>query len=1056
MIDPAHIEQLLRKRFTDLSVLRPCLFKASETYNDHLLGLYFFDCGTEVLEPGFDLDNYQDRVLSDEYYRQAGSLQWNMYLYFICEPDGYKDLLESGQLAAIESNKVFSRKYVTTENQLHREFIKPTDLSKTGQDYPLDISSRWIEKLRARQLDGVFMDVPRTRVIERYMSAQPIIETEKYEKIRETHRSFLSPIRQLKLVKFRRYPNRDSFEFGRCNLLVGPNGSGKTSLLEAIELWVCGRTLRNNKDIEQAKIGILFQDGETIEWNTPATNAVYRARDLLWYGNSYPKGNQLCVGFNRFNFYNTDAGVSIADEDEQTSIRNRIAALVLGETANKIEVRLNKVLQLFTQEEVSLQKDLNILNRQIQDARNELSLLLPSKEKAEHILERFRSHLESLGWKGSIPINDSDSLDGFLREFTETSAGVREGISELDWLAELSLVALNDEGDRLSGILKRIETANSEINELDGLDKSLSRIIDSLTIELQFLNEIRPYINNPDSEKLSGLNERLRQGQARLSNCTAAKEKISRVDLSRYMSSTMPVREFEQSLNEQINATIEEVNLLKKTATELGEERNRLSTLKAEIRSAVLEMLDTLPSITQCPVCGASYEEGKLSTLVSLTERETDPTGESTVLREVLQTISNRESHLELLTKSSSDLRSVKSAISLIAREPLELSIEEAATSLSDIDHLIEESSHHLDELRTLEERLANEGLVEEHYAVVKQRLVGTDIEQAFVSGDLEAFNNLLSQKENSLEELRTKEKTSKARVADLLQKKENELRAYFDTVLPRDMEAELRRRTRVLEKQKPKLEKCIGDFRGGYQKSLNSLKSLIAEMESAYERYVKSRKQLEESTNIRQRNEIKIEEASETIQRTLERKSRADIAIKTIEDILLNDSKEQSLADFLRLNTNEIGEAFRLIHSPREFSQIEFDGKDKGILLSRQPSGEKAQITRISSGQRTALALSIFLTLNRKLKNGPPFLIFDDPVAHVDDLNVLSFLDYLREIIINLDRQVFFATANDKVAYLFKKKFDFLGPDLCVYDLSRIPTGKVERGITKRSSDKN
>jgi DNA repair exonuclease SbcCD ATPase subunit len=1054
MIEPGHIEQLLRKRFMKLSVISPCLFKASETYNDRLLGLYFFDCGPAILEPGFDLDSYQDRVLSDEYYRQSGSLQWNIYLYFICEPESYKELLESGELAAIESNKVFSRKYVTTENQLARELIKPTDLSKTGQNYPLDISSRWIEKLRSRQLDGVFMDVPRTRVVERYMSGQPIIETEKYESIKETHRSFLSPISQLKLVKFRRYPNRDNFEFGRCNLVVGPNGSGKTSLLEAIELWVCGRTLRNNKDIEQAKIGILFEDGETIEWNTPATNALYRSRDLLWYGNPYPKGNQLCVGFNRFNFYNTDAGVSISDEDEQTTIRNKIAALVLGETANKIEVRLNKILQLFTQEEVSLQKDLNLLNRQVQDSQSELNALLPSKEKEEHILERFRSHLKSLGWNGSIPLDDSDSLDSFLQEFTKTSAAILECVSELDWLADISLRDLKDEGEKLSDILKRVEQANSEINESDSLAKSLLRIIENLTTELQYLNEIGPYIHNPDSEKLPGLHERLRQCQARLSNCTAAKDKIAEVDLSKYLSSTESIREFEQSLDEQINTVAEEVNLLKKTATELGEQRNRLSRLRAEIRSGVLEMLETLPTVTQCPVCGALYEEGKLSTLVSVTERETDPTGESTVLREILQRLSSRESHLELLMKSLGHLRSVKAAISLIAgvKEPFDIPIKEVAARLSDIDHLIEKATRELDELKTLKDRLANEGLVEEQYVGLKQRLASTSIEQTLISGSIQAFNRLLSQKENSLEELRTKEKKCRDTIADWLQRKENGLRAYFDTMLPGDMEAELRKRSLILEQQKIKLEEHIEKFENGDQKPLNSLKSVIGEIEAAHERYVKSKKQLEESTSLRKRNETKINEASETIERTLERKSRADIAIKTIEDILLNDSKEQSLADFLGVNTTEIGEAFRLIHSPREFSQIEFDAKDKGILLSREPSGEKAQITRISSGQRTALALSMFLTLNRKLKNGPPFLIFDDPVAHVDDLNVLSFLDYLREVVLNLDRQVFFATANDKVAYLFKKKFDFLGPELRVYDLSRTPIGKTDRGIARDS----
>lgn len=61
------------------------------------------------------------------------------------------------------------------------------------------------------------------------------------------------------------------------------------------------------------------------------------------------------------------------------------------------------------------------------------------------------------------------------------------------------------------------------------------------------------------------------------------------------------------------------------------------------------------------------------------------------------------------------------------------------------------------------------------------------------------------------------------------------------------------------------------------------------------------------------------------------------------------------------------------------------------------------------------------------------------DPIAHVDDLNSLSFLDYLREVVLTGKRQVFFATANDKLAALFERKFDFLGAEgFCRFNLQR------------------
>lgn len=67
--------------------------------------------------------------------------------------------------------------------------------------------------------------------------------------------------------------------------------------------------------------------------------------------------------------------------------------------------------------------------------------------------------------------------------------------------------------------------------------------------------------------------------------------------------------------------------------------------------------------------------------------------------------------------------------------------------------------------------------------------------------------------------------------------------------------------------------------------------------------------------------------------------------------------------------------------------------------------------------------------------------ILMDDPIAHIDDLNSLSFLDYLREIVLTGRRQIYFATANDKLATLFERKFDFLGVEgFRRFDLGREP----------------
>jgi len=70
--------------------------------------------------------------------------------------------------------------------------------------------------------------------------------------------------------------------------------------------------------------------------------------------------------------------------------------------------------------------------------------------------------------------------------------------------------------------------------------------------------------------------------------------------------------------------------------------------------------------------------------------------------------------------------------------------------------------------------------------------------------------------------------------------------------------------------------------------------------------------------------------------------------------------------------------------------------------------------------------------------QDAPPVLLFDDPVAHIDDFNSLSFLDYLRDVALAGNRQIFYATADAKLAGLFEHKFSFLGEKFRRIDLSR------------------
>jgi ABC-type lipoprotein export system ATPase subunit len=144
------------------------------------------------------------------------------------------------------------------------------------------------------------------------------------------------------------------------------------------------------------------------------------------------------------------------------------------------------------------------------------------------------------------------------------------------------------------------------------------------------------------------------------------------------------------------------------------------------------------------------------------------------------------------------------------------------------------------------------------------------------------------------------------------------------------------------------------------------------------------------------------------------------------LEDLKSNHSLSGAMKSALQQNRGSIEAIFARIHSPAEFRGL----GSKLATLVRKANGQEVTLSQISTGQRAAFALSIFLAQNAQLTAAPPVILIDDPIAHVDDLNSLSFLDYLREVALTGRRQIYFATANDKLATLFERKFDFLGAE--------------------------
>jgi len=197
-----------------------------------------------------------------------------------------------------------------------------------------------------------------------------------------------------------------------------------------------------------------------------------------------------------------------------------------------------------------------------------------------------------------------------------------------------------------------------------------------------------------------------------------------------------------------------------------------------------------------------------------------------------------------------------------------------------------------------------------------------------------------------------------------------------------------------------------------------NSVRNVALEFNSSLAKERKAESLLVESVERKKLLEERVEKLTARIKRFRE-------AASSLKKLQKEHSLKSAVESALKQNRGSIEAIFKRIHSPAEFKEL----GSSWTKLVRMVDASEASLSEISTGQRSAFALSIFLAQNFQLKlEAPPVVLIDDPIAHVDDLNALSFLDYLRDVVLAGDRQVFFSTANKKLATLLERKFDFLG----------------------------
>lgn len=991
--------------------------KIEHNFGNTLISKYFIDLKSDYDE--INIQEYQEKFISKDYFDTDGNAQWNYYLIFV------RENFDADTKRLIEKDESYARKFVFTSEEL-KSYLRyqQSDVEKDE-----DVVSRWKQQLMAVDLQEVFSDEPYNQAVPRFVegkSKKPEELSPIDNKPNDDEDFLLEKVKHLKLKNsYRKFPEKRNFTLAKVNLITGPNGVGKTSLMEGLELVITGNNSRNNSANNQNDCitAEYVSDGRLVSDAYTNSLGKYKARDYFWYNNPISRFNEAYRSFNRYNFYNSDSAYQLSNNPNSEELTKYLSAIALGTEFGSIRKRLIGFQERLNKEQNRISE--NISREEETKANSEAQLeKLKKISNPEVLFKQFIDDAKSINWQKPLPLNPEDKTELFEKDYKTL-------ISYLNAIVHSKVVSLSNALDRLKALddlKKDLDQKEKEKSTFRKEHKILESRLKEFKSHKELINRALKYLESPNNFRIQSIKDeinKLEQDITRFDSFNSNIKKLNLVDIGKSQKTIIQLtRDNEQARRDKENIKVElqgQLQTLKSTV-------DKLKSVIAEIRYYGKEFIEIKgEDVDACPLCETPQTK---SQLLQKVEKIYDEKGETDKIEGYNKSIDKLEKGISDITNELKILSSYQNNLKNI------LSQEDLIKTLNDISAILEKKREEIDsqrnqieELKTLEINLRSKGFSEDDLEDLQNRITKNFKELQFAKDnkrDFETFNIKLVGQIDEVQQIidaNTKEiDRLDSKIKELIGSKydvnDYNIGIAFDT---KELQSLLELFVKIDEIVSIQSKDFVVEIRNSVERvaeKFKSFKSISIKFE-----------ELNMANNL-------IKKADEQIKIQTEKLIRVKSGLKVIDEILTKDSQENILDLFFRKNEVEIGEIFTRIHSPKEFTGLSIDsGKinlEKGLLGTATP------INEISTGQRSALALSIFLALNRKLTKGPNIIIFDDPVTYTDDLNILSFLDYLRTLIINESRQLVFATASKKIAGLFEKKFNFLEEEFKIFELSR------------------
>jgi chromosome segregation protein len=945
-------------------------------------------------------------------------------LFFWAGPRSKADQRFLSAKGDIESDRHFARKFVLEEDDLKRRLGERDDDEEEAKNRNIEVADTWSEMLHAESLAVLLEQGPRTKALELIESGDAF----KVEAVRSTAelkvvKDVLASgfLRKLSVGQFRRVHTNRSFDFGDVNLIVGPNGAGKTSLLEAIEALYCGYVRRESKASYEKVVGsIESADGKIVELAATTDTGTLKSRNMAWYGRVDSKAVAISQGFTRFNFLDTDAAFRLASEKDPEQIQLELAQLLVGPETSRLWAFLSKLREdveanaksVSDQRPVTL-LTIDLLTEKIAELRN-------APSQANSLVKAFRSSVHLLRPKWVVPDVDSALSDD-----------ERTALSKLLNEVERAIASSNETpvtGASLNKNLAATEALEASVTDLHrDYEAALS---DAHVASVVLGNRLRNKDLIEQWHRLLGAG--VPSLSARLDGAESEAAGLLKILQSHQTASPYFVPPEYESIPVSLGLSLaknaydaaqenEHAAVLAQTqAQQLGQ---TLDTLRRDLYDAAKSYVERSGERTLCPVCKTEHADielhAKLQALI--------PSGVGSVPEGLLHA-------QKLAAERTEDARRTLNA--LMSLDGYRALCDAAADSSpgqlqSDLKirrERFQAVSRELDVVRNEVGALKLVGIDVQGWETIRKNAIPA------MPVDIDIDN--LGQVEALLQGMKglvSSDEALKAEADSGIEKLVVDAKLFASEIgMPSTADFDIDHLCAFVERMVKRAAAGVQAIQEIYRAlpvdgatSIDMLQTQLHACILSFDVAAQAAQQETGSSSELKLKESELQAATAKLAKNETAGQNLSRALTCLTNIVEKHSLDKATSETFAAIRGTVSDIFAQIHSPAEYTLGNFSD---GQLIIRCDDAKPHDVNQVSTGQRAALALSIFLALNQNASTAPPVILIDDPVAHIDDLNALSFLDYLRDVSVTQRRQVFFATADARLAALFQRKFEFLG----------------------------